>query len=250
MWQQPFREFLRARLVPPPGEANAVITRGHTGRAVHIDPEAVPADRWFHSRFRHFRRWHPAAFYFRSFMRDVPVASGSSMRAYRGRQPPPRIRGWQDMGAPFWARARANRYNRQWRPALYLCDSEEGIVREFAAYGAPPTHIQEWDLPLDELRIADFAAPGLPSFLNSVMDYAECCNVPGRPGPADYSFSQLVADLVRRAGFDGMLVPGVHGVGAPYRNLVIFRPRAWRRWSRREDGFREHIAVSGGAGAR
>ena len=94
------------------------------------------------------------------------------------------------------------------------------------------------DSAVQQLRKRSQPAKG-PELVARGMDNAESCNVLGRPGPNDYSYSQLVADLVRGAGFDGMLVPGVRGTGGAYRNLVIFEPRCWRDWSRKAEGFRQ-----------
>jgi len=103
--------------------------------------------------------------------------------------------------------------------------------------------VQEYLVPPDTLTILD-VTPGRgnsPDFLDSVFDIAESACVDGRPGPDDYEFSRLVADIVEKAGFDGFRVPGVRGTrGRWYSNIVISRPGdTWREWSRREEGFQQ-----------
>ena len=56
------------------------------------------------------------------------------------------------------------------------------------------------------------------SFFNAVFKFCEGANLPMRADPTtlyayhkSYLFSQTIARLVREAGFDGMIVRGVHG---------------------------------------
>ena len=96
-------------------------------------------------------------------------------------------------------------------------------------------YIQHYRLPVDKLHIADLTKIPSDHFVCQVFSKAEECNVVGR-GPPGYNFSQIIAELVN-ANFDGMRVPGVHGVpGEWYTNIVIFRPFPdWPNWL--EPGF-------------
>lgn len=144
------------------------------------------------------------------------------------------------MGPP--PEPRENRYNSRSQGALYLCDSEEGVRRELCPEGEGQLALQDYVLPLDSLRLADFAASGLSELLSAAFDMAESSLVPGRVGRGDFLFSQVLADLVRESRFQGMLVPGVRGDREHrYLNVVVFDPPAghdWPLWSRKESGFR------------
>jgi len=100
--------------------------------------------------------------------------------------------------------------------------------------------IQEYDLPLGELRLADFAGDDAPEFFHSVFDLTESVGVPGRTALLrDFNFGHIVADLTSKAGFDGMIVRGVRGESNyHYKNVVVFEPADyWKTWSRQDDGF-------------
>ena len=88
----------------------------------------------------------------------------------------------------------------------------------------------EVEIPLKELKIANFT--GLPEdhFVNSVFSYAEKCNLPERNSD-NYTFSQAVGSIVR-GKYDGMIVPGVRGKpGAHYCNVVLFKKLdEWQTW--------------------
>jgi hypothetical protein len=232
--------FLRVAGIPKRtglrDEAIAAITRAHTGRVSTGDADGLLADQWSGQGSSLRLRYHRGAKRFRELLKRVALADGSALVCYRGRENDGRVRGWEDMGPPHARRTRnGGRYNRPWRPVLYLCDSEEGVRREMSGNLC----FQEYRLPLDQLRIADLASPALHNFLRSAFDLAECAKVPGRAGPDSYRFGQLLASLVSRAGFDGMIVPGVHGdPNLLYRNIVLFRPRGrWKSWSCQDAGF-------------
>jgi hypothetical protein len=81
-----------------------------------------------------------------------------------------------------------------------------------------PLYIQRYCIPPDHLRLADFVQLEERSFLNAVFKFCEGANLPMRADPTtlyayhkSYLFSQTIARLVREAGFDGMIVRGVHG---------------------------------------
>jgi len=119
---------------------------------------------------------------------------------------------------------------------LYLATTPEGVRLEIAGSGAP-VFLQVYRIDFGTLRIADLAATSVTEFLKAAFDQAEMSMYAnfGRP---DYLFSQLLAELVSDAGYDGMLVPGVRGHHrCRYENLVLFRPDGWQEWSAREGGF-------------
>jgi hypothetical protein len=79
-------------------------------------------------------------------------------------------------------------------------------------------YIQPYCIQPDQLRLADFVQLEERSFFNAVFKFCEDANLPMRADPTtlhayhkSYSFSQMVAGLVRGAGSDGMVVRGVHG---------------------------------------
>jgi hypothetical protein len=80
---------------------------------------------------------------------------------------------------------------------------------------------------------------------SQVFSIAEDCSVQGR-GPDSYIFSQTVAEIVREAGFDGMVIPGTRGAsGERYSNVVIFDPlqdERWRSWVK--DGEQPYVLNS------
>jgi hypothetical protein len=232
--------FLRGAGIPKRtglyDEAIAAITRGHTGRVSTGDADGLLADKWSRQASSLRLRRHRGAKRFRELLKGVAPADGPALVCYRGRENDGQVRGWEDMGPPPARRTRnGGRYNRPWRPVLYLCDSEAGVRREMGG----KLCVQEYRLPLDHLRIADLASPDLHNFLCSAFDIAESAKVPGRSGLDTYRFGQLLANLVVRAGFDGMILPGVHGDPSfLYRNIVLFRPRRrWKSWSCKDVGF-------------
>jgi len=107
--------------------------------------------------------------------------------------------------------------------------------------GIRPLYIQAYDVVTEGLRSLDSLAPECGDFAHGVFDWAELCGVDGLPGPDDLTFPRLIARLVRAAGYDGMVVPGVRGArGFWYSNLVMFFPEeSWERWSLRDRGFVE-----------
>jgi hypothetical protein len=135
----------------------------------------------------------------------------------------------------------AGRYNRLGRAVLYLSTSQEGAAIETLRGDAKPFCLQEYSLPISNLRLADFSSADAPSFVQCVFDLAESAVVEGRQGPDDYAFGHLLANLTQGAGFDGMLVCGVLGnPGFHYVNVVIFDPAGWKEWSLGPRGFQRN----------
>ncbi len=161
-----------------------------------------------------------------------PVVVDSDLRFFRGRKPPFRPNivdpSRQDMGPPPSNKAPEGRYNGVREPVLYLCTVSAAVMRELP--DAPVIWIQEFQVPVQSMRIADLRQNvlGADPLLNATMWQAELA---GDKGAAPLLFSQRVASLVA-AHFDGMLVPGVRGDDSlQYQNLVVFRRlESWQEW--------------------
>jgi hypothetical protein len=161
-----------------------------------------------------------------------PLVVDSDLRFFRGRKPPFRPNivnpSRQDMGPPPSYKAPEGRYNGLRESVLYLCTVSAAVVRELP--DAPVIWIQEFQVPVQSMRIADLRQNvlGADPLLNATMWQAELA---GTEGAAPLFFSQLVASLVS-LHFDGMLVPGVRGDDTmQYSNLVVFRPvEDWQKW--------------------
>jgi hypothetical protein len=154
---------------------------------------------------------HPAAEEFRSFIPHAPSIT-SLLLCFRVRGITGQAPSSAEMGPPpLTEKTSGGRYNRPGEHVLYLSDSEYGVIREFCALGAKGIpYIQQYRLPCQQLKIADFTSIPPDHFVTQVFSKAEECNVEGRGLPG-YNFSQTIAELVA-AKFDGMRVPGVRGI--------------------------------------
>lgn len=208
----------------------------HTGRKVRGTEGYALAAEWVQVLDSDELIKHPATEEFRFLIPHAPRVD-SSLVCFRVRGIIGKAPGPLQMGPPPKAiKTSGGRYNRPGEHALYLSDSEDGVIREFRTLrfkGVP--YIQRYRLPADQLQIADLTKIPPDHFVNQVFSKAEECNVEGRGLPG-YNFSQMIAELVN-ANFDGMRVPGVHGVsGERYSNIVIFCPFPdWPNWL--EPGF-------------
>lgn len=218
-------------------EATAVVSatlsvkNGHTGRTVDCGEEYGQVREWA-SLSREELPMHPLADKLRAAIANTRCVQGEGLVCYRGRRlqcdshPSIELLGPPPEGQP----CPENRHNRENESVLYLCSCEAAIAREVTIAAGNELYCLVYRLPLQHLRIADFTEPGLAPFVNGALEIDESHNVEGR-GPATYSFSQFVAQLVAEA-FDGMIVPGVRGVPSfRYSNIVVFRPHPrWREW--------------------
>ena len=134
----------------------------------------------------------------------------------------------EDMGPPPLGKASAGRYNGHGYSVLYLCETEEGVIREPIS-GPGPLWVQRFMLPTDILQIADLRPGGDDEFVNQVCWFAE--HAGEAPVHCSLEFSQRVASLVAR-NFDGMMIPGVRGHEAHrYANIVVLRRVSeWISW--------------------
>jgi RES domain-containing protein len=220
------RALLLQRSVQPPG-IGIQVTRSHTNRPIQVTADYYTAEKWA-SRRRWQLRWLAPAWRVRRALRTVNPAVGPELICFRGRKENPSIASWLDVGPPTTDAAADGRYNRQHTPALYLADSVEGVRLECSA---PRLCVQEFRIDQRGLKLADLSSPLVPNVLAAAFDMAESSCVPRRAGRPDYAFSQLLATFVQKAGFDGMVVPGVRGTTSQrYRNIVVFRCADWRSW--------------------
>lgn len=221
------------------GGAVGVVTRGHTGRQSSTSLEDRLAQEWARTGSAIRRRFHTGSCHFHQHLLKVASVEGEPLRCFRGRLDDGSIESWENMGPPPTERTPEGRYNARRRPVLYLSTSREAALLETQRGKDHPTFLQEYALPLQDLRIADFAASTAPEYIHSVFDITESACVDGRTGLDDCTFGHLVATLTAGTGFDGMVVCGVLGSrGLQYRNVVMFRPTdRWRGWSLRDKGF-------------
>ena len=233
--------------VTPTGTIGLVVNRGHTGRSTPVGVDYRLVEEWSKAGSREQLMSHQAANRFRTELNSVATVGGGSVECVRGRLDDGTIASWRDMGPPPPSCAVGGRYAPSGAVVLYLCDSAPAVFRELSPADNGRVFLQEYVLRTDSLRLADFTPARLDEFVKAVFDVAENSSLEGRVGPVGYTFSQVVGDLVRQAGFDGMVVPGVRG--APhfqYRNVVVFESQdRWLRWSRQETGFRSAMYVDG-----
>jgi hypothetical protein len=207
------------------------VTSGHTGRTVTCDEEYGQVRVWA-GLPRDEIPLHPLADRLRSAITGARCVQGEELVCYRGRSlergSRPNI---EQLGPPPEGQpCPENRYNRENESVLYLCSCEAAIPREVTAEPDNELYCLVYRLPLQDLRVADSTDAALDPLLSAVFEIAETFNVEGR-GPATYSFSQFVAQVVAGV-FDGMMVPGVRGDPSfRYSNIVVFRPHPrWREW--------------------
>ena len=226
------------------GTVDRVIGRSHTGRSIPAGEDYSLAQEWGTRGSMDELLSHTAAARFRAELASTPTVGGSNLLCVRGRDDDSKITSWQNMG-PEDPPERGGRYNAPGVIALYLCDSKDGVLRELKPIPGRRVFLQDYEIPLDELRLADCSSGDLTDFMKAVFDRAERCSVEGHVESSNYMFSQVVGQLVREAAFEGMLVPGVRGVpGFQYRNVVVFDTHnRWRTWSRQDAGFRYVMAA-------
>jgi len=211
--------------------ATLSVKNGHTGRTVACTTEYGLIRKWA-SLSREEIPQDPLADELRAAIANAQCVQGEELVCYRGRSlergSRPSI---EQLGPPPEGKpCLENRHNRENESVLYLCSCEAAIPREVTTESGNELYCLVYRLPLQDLRVADFTELGLAPFVNGVLEIAESFNVEGR-GPATYSFSQFIAQLVAEA-FDGMMVPGVRGDPSfRYSNIVVFRPHPqWREW--------------------
>ena len=174
---------------------------------------------------------HPAAARLTEELLTVHPIARRSILGYRGRlirEGVPVPESSRDMGPPTSDNTDdMGRYNEKGHPVLYLCESENGVRRELPGEGR--LFVQEFNLPTNEIRIADLRQLDPNGFLAATMWHTEMA---GQDGYPTVRFSQVVAKIIGKR-YDGMAVPGVRGDNSQtYSNIVIFprRLRHWPKW--------------------
>lgn len=167
------------------------IKAGHTGRTVRGNDYYRLMQEWAQLATRHELIAHNAFETLRSevLFKEMPLLLDGSLVWLRGRgcDRPPKS---ENMGPlPLDKKFPEGRYNRADESVLYLSESVDGARRERAAWNGKGTpYGQEYCIPAQQLRIADFAMLPDDSFLTAVFFKAEECMIAGR-GPCSYIFS-------------------------------------------------------------
>ncbi len=156
--------------------------------------------------------------------RELQQSSCSSLEAFRMQW----VEGTptcERMGAPEPGQTPAGRYNEKGCPALYLSLEYDGARREIKNFGASPREalwVQKYNLPLKKLSVVDVRVQGDVDWFGTVFDYCETAERANNSS-SPYPCSRRIAALVRQAGYDCMLIPGVRGDrDGRYTNAVVF----------------------------
>jgi hypothetical protein len=224
------------------GSVIVTLKEGHTGRTVTAADEYVRAEAWAKQETQEELLSHGGYREFQGLLLGVQILGGPALPCFRGRRElgfNAKAPACGEMGPPPGGRYDGPR-------SLYLCRSDYGVNRELKEREGP-LYIQRYCIPTDQLRLADFVQLEERSFINAVFKFCEDANLLKRANPTtlhayykSYLFSQTVARLVREAGFDGMVVRGVHGENVQdeqgqwcpkhYSNVVVFNPIQWEKW--------------------
>lgn len=97
--------------------------------------------------------------------------------------------------------------------ALYLSDSPEGCATEMKRRPVTPREYLIGEIKVTVSNICDLTDPTLLEQLDINPD--ELCK-------DEWELTQELGELIREAGFEGVVVPSAAG---PYRNLVLFLDR-------------------------
>jgi len=204
---------------------------GATGRKVHCDQQYAAVRAWAKISTRDKLMSDPLAERFREFVHEAPVVRDELLLCFRGRF----IRRGhshdaEHMGPPCEEHAPSGRYNKEHEPVLYLCDAAAGVQCELRRRQSDgKLYCQEYLIPSGSMRIVDLAQGESDSLGTQVLEFAE--QRTGSGDPAYPLLSQAVAEIVREAEFDGMVVRGAQGQPEQhYRNIVIFDPWLNGRW--------------------
>jgi hypothetical protein len=138
----------------------------------------------------------------------------------------------------------SGRYNELGERCIYLIDDVMFLPSEIKA---SCILVQEYKIPLSELRIADVSSGNqdIDNSLAIIFQYTERGRTDMTPvfdfeselratGRSEYLLSQSVARIFKKYGWQGLYVPGVHGkLPNIYRNLALFGDclDAWEKWT-------------------
>ncbi|MBW2741778.1 MAG: hypothetical protein JRE64_23690 [Deltaproteobacteria bacterium] len=138
-----------------------------------------------------------------------------------------------------------NRYSVKDEKCLYLIDNYDFLFEEIKPVQISIC-VQKYNMPLNEYKIADLS-PNNKNLHNSLalaFDMAERgMTSSGYPfeeelkkrGKSRYQVSQLLSSLFKKYGWEGLYIPGVHGIqGRHYHNLAIFNSiiDKWTKWAK------------------
>jgi hypothetical protein len=206
-----------------------VLGATYTGRSIDVEGRYPEAKNWVEN----FENSHEEALELeRELLESLGLAAAEAFETplFRGRslsRPPCSS---YDFGPPPPDQARPGRYNADGVPALYLCSSVYGVMREL---GLPPggrkVWVQRFRVP-PEYRIADARELAIDSLAAAVFWLIESGrDLASLPPLLGQRLGQIIA-----AKFDGLVVPGVRGEpNELYSNVVIFKPGD--RWLRLVD---------------
>lgn len=137
---------------------------------------------------------------------------------------------------------KANRYNNENELALYLIDNIEFLYSEIKSN---EILLQKYKIPIDEINIADIS-PENESIDNNLAIIFDICetgqtskginieNSLKNSGKSKYFISQKIAKIFKELGWDGLYIPGIHGIkNQHYHNLCIFFQalKDWEKWT-------------------
>jgi len=204
--------------------ARGILGATYTGRSIDVEGRYPEAKKWVES----YETSHEEHSELEGeLLQSLGLAATSTFEAplFRGRFLSNSPGSFQDFGPPPPDRARRGRYSAEGVPALYLCSSITGVVREL---GPPPVGYRLWIQRfqiLPELRMADARQLAIDSLAAAVFWLIES----GRDRSlAPPQLGQRLGQLIG-AEYDGLIVPGVRGEpNELYWNAVIFRPD--NRW--------------------
>lgn len=221
-------------VVKATAEISCTIARAATGRSVSfVTPEEQRIDAlaaaWFSQSCEDTFRVHDAAHEFAEAARSAPTATGR-ITCFRGRLfTIATVTDSYAFGPPPREVAGHGRYNPKGQAMLYLASTVCGVAAELARHRREGMQLfcQRFSVDLDALKVADLRATENIPIFQICFDYSE-----RERDSARYFKSQILAESIAMAGFNGFLVPGVRGTKENrYHNLVIFEPEAqWRGW--------------------
>jgi hypothetical protein len=200
--------------------ARGILGATYTGRSIDVEGGYPVAKEWVEN-YETSPEERPELE--RQLVESLGLAAPITFEApvFRGRffsNPPV---SFHEFGPPPPDRARRQRYNAQGVPALYLCSSVNGVIRELATpRRGCRLWIQRFQL-LPELRMADARELAIDSLAAAAFWLIES----GRDRSlAPPRLGERIGHLIGTE-YNGLIVPGVRGEpNELYWNAVVFRP--------------------------
>jgi RES domain len=201
----------------------------YTGRSIDVEGRYPDAKKWVES-YEASQEGHLDLE--RELLESLRLTVIDTFEAtlFRGRflsSPPHPFR---EFGPPPFDLAKRGRYSAERVPALYLCSSKTGVIREL---GAPPEGFKCWiqrfriSAGLRMVHARDLATDSLAAAVLWLIES-------GRDRLSDPpKLGQRLGELIGK-DYDGLIVPGVRGEpNELYWNAVVFHPEG--RWERLAD---------------